>query len=303
MTRPIEFAKLSGSGNDFICIDNCDGRYDALIAAPKDVERFAQTLCRRGLGVGADGVIFACTVDPGLREHADIAARLFEADGTEAELCGNGTACFVHWVLANRMVQKDQVDILTPAGVVIGRDADAVYTRVCIPIPRDLQRDVHLRLAGTPWTCDYVVVGVPHVTTFVEDIDTVDVARWGPLLRHHERFAPRGVNANFAQVLGEGELAIRTWEFGVEGETLACGTGSTACAILAALRNGWGREFATGERPIRVRARSGDVLRVYFARTDDGTFTDLCLETVTRCMYVGTVCEELACNAMGTAAC
>ena len=292
MPDEIEFAKLSGSGNDFICIDGRNGRFDELIDTPERIGHFAHTLCGRGLGIGADGVIFACDHEFG--ELADIAARFFEADGSEVELCGNGVGCFVHWVFVNGWAPAAETRILTPAGVVRGQDSDGLYVRVCIPQPEQRQADLELELDGRKFNCDFVVVGVPHLVTYVDDLAGLDVARWGGGLRRHERFAPRGVNANFVQVLGEGEIAIRTFEFGVEGETLACGTGSAAAAILAARRLGWAAPYTTGDRAILIHARSGDVLRVYFQIGADGEVADPCLETIVRFVYRGTLHPDLA---------
>ena len=113
MTDTLEFAKLSGSGNDFICIDNRDGRFDEVLSNPQRIGQFARTICNRWLGVGADGVIFACV--PEIEGVSDAEARFFEADGSEAKLCGNGIACFAHWVVGNNWVSGQEVKILTPA--------------------------------------------------------------------------------------------------------------------------------------------------------------------------------------------
>lgn len=306
MTDRIDFAKLSGSGNDFICISNMDGRFDALLASPARAGRFARTLCRRGVWIGADGVIFASP--PEIEGVADISARFLESDGSEAELCGNGTACFVRWVIESGLAPRREIRILTPAGVVLGRDVSQVlpvaagqtvapvsdnYFRVCIPLPENIQTDIPLTVAGQDLTCDFAHVGVPHAVVYVPDLAAVDIARLGKAIRFHDRFAPRGVNANFVQVLGEGVLAVRTWEFGVEGETLACGTGSAAAALLSARRFNWPRRLTANDEPIRVRASSGDWLRIFVGVQDDGLYTDLCLDTVVRPVFTGVLSDEL----------
>lgn len=295
--QPIDFAKLSGSGNDFVCIDGRDGRFDGLLAAPEAVDRFARALCRRSVGVGADGVIFCLT--PEIEGFADVAARFLEADGSECELCGNGTACFTRWAVDGGFVAGSSIKILTSAGVVLAETCDDSYVRVCIPSPEDRQQDVRIDAEGCPLTCDYVVTGVPHVAIYVEHVEHIDMGKLGPAVRHHERFHPRGVNANFVQVIGEGEIAVRTWEYGVEGETLACGTGSASAAILAALRCDWPREYRSHDRPVLVHVRSGDVLRVYFRQADDGAIDDVCLETIVRPLYRGTISPELTAVALG----
>ena len=292
MAQPIDFCKLSGSGNDFICIDNRDGRYDAVLTDPARVGHFSQALCRRGLGVGADGIVFA--IAPEIDNVADVAARFLEADGTETYLCGNGTACFVRWAVEKGIVPDGEVKILTSAGVVRGRMLDDGYVRVCIPLPEGRRCDLELDVGGEKLTCDYVVTGIEHVVTYVADIAAADVGRLGPLLRNHPAFSqPRGVNANFVQVLGPGEIAIRTYEYGVEAETLACGTGSAAAAILAAARFGWPADYTTGQKPVRIHAPSGDVLRVLCETGPDGRIIDLCLDTCVRRTYVGAVCPDL----------
>jgi diaminopimelate epimerase len=326
MTQTIKFAKLSGSGNDFVCIDNRGGRFAEMLADTDRVGHFARALCCRGTGVGADGVIFACR--PEIDQVADIEARFFESDGSECELCGNGTACFTRWVTARGWVPHREdptateppghladkvragqagVKILTPAGIVLGEDladagggaaaADGTYVRVCIPLPQNMATDI--RLEGTGLTCDYVETGIPHAVVYVDDIDAVDVGRLGPAVRHHRRFQPGGANADFVQVIAPGEIALRTYEFGVEGETLACGTGSAAAAILTAIRFDWPEPYTTGAECVRVRSRSGDVLRVYFARQDDGIVSDVCLETVVRFVFSGSLHGELASYALG----
>jgi len=296
--EPIQFVKLSGSGNDHICIDNRDGRFDPLLADPGRVGKFARMLCRRSLGIGGDGVIFACK--PELSNVADLGARFFEADGSEAALCGNGTACFTRWAFDEAFVGDTTIHILTPAGIVRAERGKHGYVVVCIPSPQDMRQNLSLGVEGFAMSCDYVVTGVPHLVTYVEDVNDIDIARLGPAIRHHRRFEPDGVNANFVQVLDEGEIALRTWEFGVEGETLACGTGSAASAILTTLRNDWPAEYRTHTKPVTVHARSGDLLRVYFRRNEDGTVTDVCLETVVRFLFRGTIADDLAREAVAT---
>jgi len=289
---PIEFWKLSGSGNDFICIDNRDGRYNDLLADAGRASHFAREICHRGTGVGADGVIFACR--PEIEDVADIQAQFYEPDGSVAELCGNGTGCFVCCATALGWVDDGQIRILTPAGVVLGRTLEDHYVRVCIPTPEDQQPDVEVKVDGQSIRGDYIVTGVPHFVTYVNDVDAVDVAHLGPALRHHPQFAPRGVNANFVQVLGEGRLAVRTYEFGVENETLACGTGAASAALLAAKRFAWDRAYTDGTRDVEVTARSGDVLRVCITLDDNGTVTDYCLDTIVRFVCCGRLHPDAA---------
>ncbi len=295
MTDSIDFAKLSGSGNDFICVDARDGRFDAMFESGA-VGRFAAALCRRGRSVGADGLIFA--VQPEVEGFADIAARFFEPDGSESELCGNGTACFIYWSSANGWVPTGEIKVFTPAGVVRGHLADGQYVRVCIPDPEHTATDIELTVEGRRWLCDFAITGVPHLVAYVDDVDQLEVAHWGRLLRHHPRFQPRGVNVNFVQVLDTGRIANRTFEFGVEAETLACGTGSAAAAIMTAIRHDWPERYLNGEEPVLVTARSGDVLKLWSKRSAEGAISDVCLDTIVRCVYDGRLCPEFFAQAV-----
>ena len=133
----------------------------------------------------------------------------------------------------------------------------------------------------------------------MDDIECVDVNMWGSALRHHHDFQPRGVNVNFVQVLGEGEIAVRTFEFGVEAETLACGTGSSASAVETVLRFGWDGGIRAGREPVVVHVRSRDLLRVYFTLQDDDEVTDMCLETVVRAILRGRLNRDFVAEALG----
>jgi diaminopimelate epimerase len=289
----IPFSKLTAAGNDFLCFSNLDGRFDAMIADPLRVGRISHALCRRGHGVGGDGVIFAC--QPDIPDAADLSARIFEWDGSEVELCGNGTASFTRWALSAGLLPNGATElrILTPAGVVTGKSVDGNYICVCVPLPVDICRDFEITAAGKTLACDFAITGIPHVVTYVDDLASVDVPTLGYALRHHEQFAPRGANANFVQFLGEGYIAMRTFEFGVEGETLACGTGSAASAILSAFHFGWGEPYTNGERPVRVLTRGGKELRVFFAIDETGHVRDLCLESPVDTVYTGQLSPDM----------
>lgn len=284
--RPIRFAKLNSAGNDFICIDNTQGRLDALLTC-RNCGQAIRALCRRGLSIGADGAILACQLGSG--PGVDIVARFLEPDGSEANLCGNGTACFTYWAVTEGLVAGPEVQILTKAGTAQGRidQEDPRRVRVCVPDPNDLTTDLTVDTRGQKWMLDYVDTGVPHAIAYVSDLNSVDVGRWGRLIRHHPRFAPRGANANFVEILDIGRIAVRTFEFGVEAETLACGTGSAAAAILTALREDWPAGYRTGSQPVTVVTRSGDELLVWFTCRDGVSVTDVCLETRVRPVYKG----------------
>ena len=244
----LPFVKMSGAGNDFVLIDDRAGVLGAGRAA------LARRICRRRLGVGADGLIL---IEPA-GGAADFAMRYLNADGSEGAQCGNGTRCaavFARDIGAAGARQR----IATPAGVLraeILGDGNPLRVRVEVARPGPLRR---VRLPGLPGgEADLfsVEVGVPHAVEVVADPDAVEVERRGRAIRRHPEF-PMGANANFI-ALAPGEIRLRTFERGVEAETLACGTGATAAALVAHREFGWPPE-------VRVRVRSGETLRIGLA--------------------------------------
>ncbi len=268
----ISFTKLSGSGNDFIFIDNrgLDYQADAMIG-------FVQKVCRRGQSVGADGLMF---IEPS--DRADFKWRFFNADGSEAEMCGNGGRCAARFA-RELGIATDAVSFETIAGVI---DATMSDSRVKLRMtqPFDYRPGVALDVNAKRVVVDHLNTGVPHSVDFVEDAEAVDVVADGRAIRTHDAFAPAGANANFVQPGGEGSLILRTYERGVENETLACGTGAVAAAILAAARG-------LVEPPVDVRVRSGEVLKIYFEGAG-ADVRDVYMEGETRLVYQGEMTEE-----------
>ena len=246
----ISFWKMNGAGNDFVVLDNRDHRYVL------DKARIAR-LCDRHRGVGADGLL---AVEPA-EQGADFRMRYYNADGGEAEMCGNGARCFARFVNYLNGFSLEKVSFETPAGV-IRATFHGPDVQIKMSEPNSLQQDLTLQVAGTELTVHSINTGVPHAVVFVGDIAEVPVKEWGAALRYHEAFAPRGTNANFVHRLGTSHIAIRTYERGVEDETLACGTGTVACAILHHLRTGH-------PAPISVEVRSGNKLEIGFTREGD----------------------------------
>jgi diaminopimelate epimerase len=253
----LHFTKMNGAGNDFVLFDNRGGE----IAL--DAEQIAR-LCDRHRGIGADGVLLLEKAQNG----ADFRMRYYNADGGEAEMCGNGARCFARF--ADRAAGPlRQVSFETPAGV-IGAMIEGELVKLLMSQPNDLRLNLVVPLDGNDLCLHYVDSGVPHVVVPVANIDSVDVRSLGAALRHHPSFAPRGANANFVEERGPHSIAIRTYERGVEDETLACGTGVVASAIIfAATHNG-----VSG--PIDVLVRGGDTLQVEFDRNGE-QFTNVTL--------------------------
>lgn len=264
--QKLSFVKMNGAGNDFVVLDN---RTRQLALDASAIAR----LCDRHRGVGADGVLLVEAADPDTR--ADFRMRYHNADGGEAEMCGNGARCFARYagrlLAAGNGVPRGHLSFQTLAGTIRAHlNGDGVRLDLSRPVDgSDLDG---LRLPdGRAFAQAYFLnTGVPHVVIPVDDVEAVDVQPVGRAIRHHARFAPQGTNANFIQAAGRDAIRLRTYERGVEGETLACGTGATAAALIHAELGGW-----TGEGSIAVQVRSGDTLHVGFERT--GPFQFRCV--------------------------
>ncbi|MCX7865646.1 MAG: diaminopimelate epimerase [Limisphaera sp.] len=244
----LQFWKMNGAGNDFILFDNRAGEVSL---TPALIRR----LCDRHRGVGADGIIGLRRCESG---RADWAWEFYNSDGSCAEMCGNGARCFARFIQRVTGWARDTLSFETLAGVGRARLEDACVAVDLTP-PMDLRLGLKLHLSTGPAEVHAINTGVPHAVLFVEDADRAAVSTLGPELRWHPEFAPRGTNVNFVQVLEPGRIRVRTFERGVEGETLACGTGVTASALITALQH----DFAS---PVRVRVQSGDTLEVRFER-------------------------------------
>jgi len=252
----LHFYKMNGAGNDFVVVDNRDL---ALRLTREQIE----LLCDRHRGVGADGLL---AVEPA-ENDADFRFRYYNADGGEAEMCGNGARCFGRFTAALMEEERDRVTFETIAGTLAAEMVDE-NIRIAMSDPVELQRD--FELPGIGGTFDSLNTGVPHVVEFVADLAAVDVLRRGAAIRRHPRFEPAGTNANFAEVLQPGHIAIRTYERGVEDETLACGTGMVACALLHHLLDG-------APSPIKVDIKGGETLEIGFAKNAEGDFRQVTL--------------------------
>ncbi len=273
----IPFWKMSGSGNDFIMID---AREKPLVLGGLSRSDFIAKICRRGLSVGADGVIL---VDYSLK--ADYAWHYYNADGGEVEMCGNGSRCVARFAYLNHIAPA-QHTIETLAGIihaeVLGKDRDRV--RVQLTDPTDLRLNLKIEIEGIIHEGHFVNTGVPHVVYFVEDVAKVDVKYMGWETRHHPLFAPAGTNANFVQIVNAHQIKIRTYERGVEDETLACGTGSVAAAVIGAAL---GKTVAH----LEVVTQSGILMGVNF-KQHDSSFSEIYLEGDARIIYKGELSEE-----------
>lgn len=249
------FVKMSGSGNDFVFFDTRREPVRDL-----DTPERIQAICARGTGVGADGVVF---VEPASDPAVDARIRYLNANGSPASLCGNATLCAVRY-LSEELGPARELSILTEVGVVKGRLQGGIPEIDLAPagsVTPDLTMD--LPLASGERALGFALVGVPHVVVLVDNVETVDLAGRGAELRRHPALGRSGANVNFVAP-SNGGWVMRTFERGVEGETLACGTGAVASANLVAA---WSPAEANA---VALRTRSGSVLRVRLVRREPG---------------------------------
>ncbi len=273
----IPFSKLSGSGNDFILVDNREG-----IVPEEALFETARRLCRRKFSVGADGFIAL-----ELAESADFRWRFYNADGSSAEMCGNGGRCAARFAAA-RGIAGERLCFETLAGI-IQAEVRGARVKLELPPPGEFQADREIPLDTGSVRASCINTGVPHVVVCVDDLEGVDVADLGRRIRFHPLFEPAGTNVNFIRRMDGNRIAMRTYERGVEGETLACGTGALASACT-------GSHVWSLASPVDVLTRGGEVLTVHFTREPgNGRFNHLFLEGETIWVYDGTATEESLC--------
>jgi diaminopimelate epimerase len=272
MREQFEFYKMTGGGNDFILIDNREGKVDADALRPS-----IPLICRRRFSVGADGLI--------ILEHsakAHFRWRFFNADGSEAEMCGNGGRCAARLAHLLGMAPAD-LTFETRAGL-IKAQVKGTIVQLTLPPPSDIRLGIFLPIGDKEISVDFVNTGVPHAVILAPDLHEVDVVGLGRRIRQHEAFQPGGTNVDFISV-DNGRVAIRTYERGVEDETLACGTGAVAAAIIAGVRG-------LTSSPTTVIPRSGEPLIIYSEGT--GKIKEVSLEGEVRMIYHGWLDEEAA---------
>jgi len=265
----IPFYKIHGNGNDFILIDNRRG-----ILKSRNLGGLAMQVCHRNRSVGADGLI---VIVPS--KKADFKWRFFNADGSEAEMCGNGSRCAARFATIKRIAPKNMT-FETLAGI-IHAEVKKETVRVQLAGASGLRLNIAVPVVGGTRTGHFINTGVPHLVYLSDHLDGEDVQAVGKATRYHELFQPAGTNVNFIQVTGPHKLRIRTYERGVEGETLACGTGAVAAALVAA-------SIGKVSSPVNVTTRGGDKLSVSFVQNGE-EFTDLHLEGKAEVVCEGTL--------------
>ena len=270
VSRAVRFWKLEGAGNDFLGLDGRAGGF-------KLKRQQIADLCDRRRGVGADGVL---VVEKPKVRGADFRMRYYNSDGGEAEMCGNGARCFALLARAVSGRKGNELRVQTQAGLLTLR-MSGQEVQVSMTEPTKLRLGRKLVVAGRKLAVDFLNTGVPHAVLFVRSVRSIDVAKQGRAIRYHSAFAPSGTNVNFVEIGRGNRIHVRTYERGVEGETLACGTGVVASSILSNLRRGL-------RSPILVTTRGGDHLRVGFSMVN-GQARKVTLQGPARIVYTGVI--------------
>jgi diaminopimelate epimerase len=241
----IPFMKMSGSGNDFILIDHREP-----ILGEEEMKAFARKVCQRRVSVGADGLILIER-----SEKADFKWRFFNADGSEPEMCGNGGRCAARFA-SLKGIAGSTLTFETIAGI-LSAQVDGKRVKLEMTKPHGLKLDERVLVEGKEQTLSSINTGVPHAVLFSERLEGTDVFRVGRSIRNHSHYSPSGTNANFVRVENPSLLSVRTYERGVEDETLACGTGAVASALVAAFKG-------LVKSPVSIKTSGGEILTVHF---------------------------------------
>lgn len=236
---------MAASGNDFIVIDNRKKTF------PARNKKLIQELCTFHTGIGADGILLLEK-----STKADFKMRIFNPDGFEPDMCGNGARCISLYAWKKKIVATT-FEFETLAGIIKGKVFPHNKVRVQLSNPKNLKRNIQLKIKGKKLKINYINTGVPHVIIHKDNLDGINVNEIGAAVRWHKYFSPQGTNVNFVQLTGKNKIALRTYERGVEKETLACGTGTTAAAIISGLIYGL-------QPPIKAKTKSGIVLEIDF---------------------------------------
>jgi len=269
--KGIPFTKMSGSGNDFILMDGMEGSL-SWVDSP-----WVKGICQRALSVGADGVIILEKDDT-----YDFAWRFFNSDGSIAEMCGNGSRCAARFAY-EKGIAGSPMTFSTLAGP-IRAEVFGRRVKVQLPPPRLLNESVSLSVDGQEYSLFFINTGVPHVVMEVADVEAFPLVEIGRKIRFHEFFSPAGTNVNVIQVQNDHTLRIRTYERGVEDETLACGTGSVAAALMVSVKRG-------ASSPVTIHTASGEVLTVSW-EGDAGEWAPVFFEGEVRFIYEGRLSPE-----------
>jgi len=256
----VEFTKAVASGNDFVILNNFGNKYRDLKTRFADFARF---VCRRRFSVGADGLLVLEA-----SKTSDFKMRIFNPDGGEVSMCGNGIRASAVCAYENNLA-AEKMKIETLAGV-LAAEINSQSVKVKMTEPKDVKIDQNIGIESSIVNMHSVDTGVPHAIHFVDNIKDYPVKKIGELVRRHKVFEPEGTNADFVKVIDPSTIEVRTYERGVEDETLACGTGIVASAVIANIVH-------DVRQPVSVLTKSKETLKVYFRKERD-VFKDVYFE-------------------------
>ncbi len=272
----VSFTKTVASGNDFIVFDNF--KKSSRIKLNKKI---IQRLCYRKFGIGSDGILLLEK-----KPNVDFVMRIFNPDGSEAEMCGNGIRCAAVY-FAKEHKRKKMYTVSTKAGIFyVALDKDLVKVNMRNPV--GLKLDIPLNILGKKYNVHFVNTGVPHVVLFCDKLSQLDIVPIAREIRFHKRFKPNGTNVNFVTIENNNNIRIRTYERGVEAETLACGTGSTAAAIITGVL--FNRK---GNLSIKVKPASKENLFIYYKIGEKKQVAYVWMEGKASIVYKGEVSKSL----------
>ncbi|MCU0651801.1 MAG: diaminopimelate epimerase [Candidatus Omnitrophica bacterium] len=275
--KKIKFTKMVASGNDFVVIRKLSpipAAGGSAFGGSYQLSAFAKSICNRKYGVGADGLLLLEK-----SKKADIRMRIFNADGSEAEMCGNGARCAALYFSFQLSALSSQLKIETKAGI-IASEVNKDNVRIKLTDPKHLKLNFPIKVRGRLIRVNFVNTGVPHAVIFTEGLEKINIKELGRQIRNHKKFAPVGTNVDFIEVLGNNSIRVRTYERGVEDETLACGTGSVASALITA------RSLGLAGEKINVHTQSKEILKIYFEKSGN-SFKNVWLEGKAKKVYTG----------------
>ena len=285
------FSKLNGLGNDFVITDDRENKYT------ENLDEMARKLCHRRTGIGADGLVFVRK-----SETCDVRMQIFNSDGSEAEMCGNGVRCFAKYVYDKGIFKHERMSVETLAGPMIidltVKDGVAVAAKVDMGVPETRREFIpvvgtgecqleKLAAVDKEFTFSTILLGVPHTVVFMDHLPTAEeVFKYGSVIEPMTSLFPRKTNVNFTHVLDDHTIEVRTYERGVENETLACGTGATAAAIVT--------NFVLQRRTAHfaVSVPGGELAVRFSHEPETQTYTDICLTGPARRVFGGVFDSE-----------
>lgn len=267
---------MVASGNDFVVIDHkLNPACRQAGTTDQRLKKLARCLCDRKFGIGADGLLVLEKT-----KQANVRMRIFNADGSEAQMCGNGARCVAF------LAKSKIIKIETKAGII---ESEVIGDNIKVKLtdPKNLKLNLLIKINGRLLRANFINTGVPHTVIFTEGLEKIDAVNLGRQVRYHRNFSPAGTNVDFVEILNNSSIKVRTYERGVEDETLACGTGSVAAALLTtylAYRQAGNLRLTTNK--ISVHTQSGEILKVYFNRAGNN-FKNVWLEGKAKIVYKG----------------